>query len=227
MNAPTSERTAPDPSCRQADARCEDTLARTGSESAVTGYVVGAMWMTLYGMTSLTTPPTQAAADAITPEVLRATMGAFCSGVVVVTALDDRLGGTPLGFTCQSFVSLSFDPPLISVSPARSSTTWPRIREVGRFAVNILADDHAELSNRFARSGTDKFAGVDWTPSPHGCPLLGGVSAWVECTMWREYDGGDHTVVIGEVTALGHDRDRDPLLYYRGSYPRADWRASR
>ncbi|MYU22580.1 flavin reductase family protein [Streptomyces sp. SID8352] len=177
-------------------------------------------------MTSLSTPPTRTAADAITPEALRATMGAFCTGVVVVTALDGRTDGTPLGFTCQSFVSLSFDPPLISVSPARTSTTWPRIREAGRFAVNILADDHAWLSDRFARSGTDKFAGVDWTPSPNGSPVLGGVSAWAECTLWREYDGGDHTVAVGEVTALGHDIGRNPLLYHRGTYPRADWRES-
>ncbi|MFI9626602.1 flavin reductase family protein [Streptomyces sp. NPDC052042] len=178
-------------------------------------------------MTSLTTPPTHVAANAITPEILRATMGAFCSGVVVVTALDDQPDGKPLGFTCQSFVSLSFDPPLISISPARSSTTWPRIREVGRFAINVLADDHAELSNKFARSGADKFAGVDWTLSPKGSPILGGVSAWVECNLWREYDGGDHTVVIGEVTALDHDIERNPLIYYRGAYLHADWRASR
>lgn len=177
-------------------------------------------------MTSLTTPTTHVAADEITPEVLRATMGAFCSGVVVVTALGDQLGDEPVGFTCQSFVSLSLDPPLTSISPARSSTTWPRIREVGRFAINVLADDHAELSNKFARSGTDKFAGVDWTRSPNGSPVLDGVTAWVECSLWREYDGGDHTVVIGKVTALAHDIERNPLLYYRGAYPRADWRAS-
>ncbi|MFD5747418.1 flavin reductase family protein [Streptomyces sp. NPDC127033] len=176
-------------------------------------------------MNRFTTPLNHAAADAITPEVLRATMGAFCSGVVVVTALGDQADAEPVGFTCQSFVSLSLQPPLISISPARTSTTWPRIREVGRFAVNVLADDHAELSNRFARSGTDRFAGVDWKPSPNGSPVLDGVTAWVECDLWREYDGGDHTVVIGQVTALDHNIGRNPLLYYRGSYPRAYWAA--
>lgn len=159
----------------------------------------------------------------ITPEVMRATMGAFCSGVVVVTALGDE----PLGFTCQSFVSLSMDPPLVSISPARSSSSWPKIREVGTFAINVLAADHAHLSRQFAVSGEDKFAGVDWTPTPLGSPILRGVSAWVECSLWREYDGGDHTIAIGEVAGLGHDINRNPLLYHRGVYPHADWAVPR
>ncbi|MFJ8603176.1 flavin reductase family protein [Streptomyces shenzhenensis] len=177
-------------------------------------------------MTSLTAKPAAVPPAGITPEAMRATMGSFCSGVVVVTALGGRRGAEPVGFTCQSFMSLSLAPPLVSISPARSSTTWPRIREVGRFAINVLADDHAELSGQFARSGTDKFAGVGWQRSPNGSPVLDGVIAWAECSLWREYDGGDHTIVIGEVTALDHDAERSPLLYYRGSYPRADWRAS-
>ena len=176
-------------------------------------------------MTTLTNTHSRTVHD-ITPQAMRATMGAFASGVVVVTALSDEPGSEPLGFTCQSFTSLSLDPPLISISPARSSSTWPRIREVGRFAINILAHDHAYLSNKFARSGTDKYAGVEWTPAPGGSPVLDGVSAWIECTLWREYDGGDHTVVVGRVTALDHDVERDPLLYYRGSYPTANWNAA-
>lgn len=159
----------------------------------------------------------------VTAEQMRAAMGAFCSGVVVVTARGDDSDDELLGFTCQSFVSLSLSPPLISISPARTSTTWPRIREVGRFAINVLAHDHADLSHQFARSGTDKFAGVRWSAGPHGSPILAGTCAWVECSLWREYDGGDHTIVIGEVIALDHDVDRNPLLYYRGSYPQAAW----
>jgi 3-hydroxy-9,10-secoandrosta-1,3,5(10)-triene-9,17-dione monooxygenase reductase component len=173
-------------------------------------------------MTNLETTAPCGAVDQITPDAMRAALGAFCSGVVVVTALGAR---EPVGFTCQSFVSLSLVPPLISFSPARTSSTWPRIRRVGRFAVNVLAHDHDELSNTFARSGTNKYAGLSWDVSPNGSPLLKGVSAWVDCDLWREYDGGDHTIVIGEVTALDHDIERDPLLYYRGTYPRAEWRA--
>lgn len=170
----------------------------------------------------MTAPASLLHVDEVNPKNMRAAMAAFCSGVVVVTAQ----GEAPWGFTCQSFASLSLEPALISFSPARSSSSWPRMREVGIFAVNVLAHDHADLSGQFAVSGADKYAGVNWTPAPNGSPIIDGVSAWVECRLWREYDAGDHTIVIGEVTSLAHDVTRNPLLYYRGSYPQAAWRAS-
>jgi 3-hydroxy-9,10-secoandrosta-1,3,5(10)-triene-9,17-dione monooxygenase reductase component len=151
----------------------------------------------------------------ITPKAMRDVLGHFASGVVVITAMhEDR----PVGFTCQSFASLSLDPPLVSFSPARTSSTWPRIREVGEFCVNVLADDHHEYCHGFARSGTDKFAGVTWAPAPSGAPMLGGVSAWIDCTLWNEYDGGDHTIAVGQVCSLGADPSRRPLLYHRGGF---------
>ena len=157
-------------------------------------------------------------APAVSPAVMRDVLGNFATGVVVVTALaaDD----TPLGFTCQSFVSLSLDPPLVSFAPARTSTTWPRIREAGAFCVNVLAAHHTAVSDGFARSGSgvDKFAGVDWCPAPSGAPVLEGVIAWVDCTLWAEHDGGDHTIAVGRVHDLGADAARLPLLFYRGSY---------
>ena len=146
---------------------------------------------------------------------MRDVLGHFVSGIVVVTAAGPE---GPLGFTCQSFSSLSLDPPLVSFAPARSSSTWPKIRPVGSFCVNVLAADHQELSSQFARSGTDKFAGVSWRPGPSGAPLLAGVSAWIDCTLEHEYDGGDHTIVVGRVQDLGADAERLPLLYYRGRY---------
>ena len=147
--------------------------------------------------------------------VMREVLGHFVTGIVVITAVGPA---GPLGFTCQSFASLSLDPPLVSFAPARSSSTWPGIREVGAFCVNVLAAGHEELSAGFARSGVDKFAGVDWRAAPSGSPVLEGVSAWIDCTLWNEYDGGDHTVVHGLVQDLGADPDRQPLLYYRGRY---------
>ena len=157
-----------------------------------------------------------ASAPVVSPAVMRDVLGHFATGVVVVTsrARDDSL----LGFTCQSFVSLSLEPPLVSFAPARTSSTWPRIRDVGTFCVNVLAADHSELSNRFARSGIDKFAGVDWCPAPSGAPVLEGVIAWVDCTLWTEHDGGDHTIAVGRVNDLGADPERLPLLFYRGTY---------
>lgn len=152
---------------------------------------------------------------AVQPGRMREVLGHFASGIVVVTATGP---GGPVGFTCQSFASLSLDPPLVSFCPARTSSTWPRIREVGRFCVNVLADDHRELSTAFARSGTDKFAGVSWTPSTSGAPVLDGVCAWIDCALADEYDGGDHIIVLGRVHDLGADAARLPLLFHRGAY---------
>jgi 3-hydroxy-9,10-secoandrosta-1,3,5(10)-triene-9,17-dione monooxygenase reductase component len=150
----------------------------------------------------------------VSPDAMRAVLGHFLSGVTVVTSL---AGDEPLGFTCQSFSSLSLDPPLIAIFPARSSSTWPRIRDTGRFCVNVLAQGQAELSARFAAPG-DRFADVAWSRSPFGSPLLGGVVAWIDCTLWREYDGGDHTIVAGHVEHLGAVSEIAPLAFHRGQY---------
>jgi flavin reductase (DIM6/NTAB) family NADH-FMN oxidoreductase RutF len=157
----------------------------------------------------------KSAAPTVEPRVLRDVLGHFASGVTVVTAETED---GPIGFTCQSFSSLSLDPPLVVFAPARTSQTWPRLREFGRFCVNVLAEDQSDVSARFARSGTDKFAGVTWRSSPHGAPVLDGVVAWIDCRLWAEYDGGDHTLVAARVLDLGADPDRRPLLFHRGAY---------
>ena len=141
---------------------------------------------------------------------MRDVLGHFRSGVAVVTALAP---GGPVGFPCRSFASLSRSPPLVSFAPARTSSTWPKVRDARRFCVNVLAEDQDELSNAFARSGTDKFAGVVYRSSPQGNPVLGGIVAWVDCELCAEYDGGDHTVID-----LGAGPGRSPLRFHRGGY---------
>ena len=160
----------------------------------------------------------------VDPRLLRDVLGHFASGVTVVTAVT---ADGPIGFTCQSFSSLSLHPPLVVIAPARTSRTWPRLRDLGRFCVNVLAEDQVELSARFARSAVDKFAGVSWRPSPSGQPVLDDVVAWIDCELWAEYDGGDHTLVAARVLDLGADPGRRPLLFHRGAYglleaPRAE-----
>ncbi|MBM9510066.1 flavin reductase family protein [Actinacidiphila acididurans] len=152
---------------------------------------------------------------AVTGDDMRRVMGHFCSGLVVITALGPD---GPLGFTCQSFASLSLDPPLVSFSPARTSTTWPRIRQAASLCVNVLAEDQESHGRGFGRSGADKFAAVPWTPAPSGAPVLDGAAAWADCVLWAEYDGGDHTLVVAEVRALACDDSRRPLVFYRGAY---------
>lgn len=161
------------------------------------------------------TPAPEGTPRIVDPAVMRDVLGHFASGVTVVTA--DTAGG-PIGFTCQSFSSLSLDPPLIAFAPARTSRTWPRLREIGRFCVNVLAEGQDAVSQNFARSGQDKFAGVAWTPSPHGSPVLDDVVAWIDGELEAEHEGGDHTIVVARVLDLGAHPDRRPLLFHRGSY---------
>lgn len=155
-------------------------------------------------------------APVVTAEHMRSVLAHFCSGITVIAAT--AADGSPVGFTCQSFSSLSLDPPLVSFCPARTSTTWPVIREADSFVVNVLGADHDRLSNQFARSGTDKFAGISWRPAELGAPVLDGVTAWAECRLWAEYDGGDHTIVAAQVLNLHADLDSEALLFYRGGY---------
>jgi 3-hydroxy-9,10-secoandrosta-1,3,5(10)-triene-9,17-dione monooxygenase reductase component len=151
----------------------------------------------------------------VDPQMMREVLGHFASGVTVVTAVTED---KPVGFTCQSFSSLSLEPPLVAFAPARTSRTWSRLRAIGQFCVNVLAEGQDDLSQRFARSGPDKFDGVQWTLSPHGNPVLDGVVAWIDGELWAEYDGGDHTIAVARVLDLGAHPDRHPLLYHRGSY---------
>lgn len=155
----------------------------------------------------MTTPDTRRFRDVV---------GRFCTGVVVVTGTD---GDTPVGFSAQSFVSLSLDPPLVAVCPARTSSSWPRIRTGGRFCVNVLGADQRRLCETFARRGVDKFAGVPWRPGVTGAPVLDGVLAWIDCELEAEHEGGDHTIAVGRVRALEvANEDAAPLLFYRGGY---------
>lgn len=145
-------------------------------------------------------------------------MGSFPTGVAVVTALE---GGEPVGFTCQSIVSLSLEPPFVALAPAKSSTSWPRIARAGSFCINILSEDQAELGHRFAASGGDKFSGLSWREAPTGAPLLKGVLAWVDCELELAHDAGDHEIVIGRVQAVGEPPARGrPLVYFRSGYRR-------
>ncbi|MER5739678.1 MULTISPECIES: flavin reductase family protein [unclassified Streptomyces] len=151
----------------------------------------------------------------IDPALFRDVLGRFASGITVVAALD---GGEPVGFACQSFASLSLDPPLVMLAVGRSSTSWPRIERAGRFCVNILAEDQRTTCAALGRSGPDKFAGVPWRESDHGTVRVDGALAHVECALHEVYEAGDHHLVTAHVVALDAGEDGRPLLYYRSRY---------
>ncbi len=155
-----------------------------------------------------------AAESALDSAAFRCALGQFCSGVVIVTA---RGSEGPAGFTCQSFFSLSLDPPLVAFSPARTSQSYPAIRRSGAFAINILAEDQIELCRRFARSGEDKWRGVRWAPGRTGSPILDGAIAAIDCRIRDEYETGDHYLVVGEVIGLSL-AGGNPLLFFDGRF---------
>jgi 3-hydroxy-9,10-secoandrosta-1,3,5(10)-triene-9,17-dione monooxygenase reductase component len=153
-------------------------------------------------------------------EAFKQAMGTFATGVTVITSLD---AGRPVGFTCQSVVSLSLEPPLVALSPAKSSTSWPHMAEAGHFCVNVLSESQVEVGRRFAVSGGDKFPGIAWHKELTGAPVLDGVLAWVDCHLELVHDAGDHEIVIGRVRGVGLGPEGGlPLLYYRGEYRRMD-----
>ncbi|MEO9323717.1 flavin reductase family protein [Nocardioides sp. C4-1] len=156
-------------------------------------------------------------AAAVAARRFRDVLGRFASGVTVVTAIG---ADGPVGMTCQSFSSVSLDPPLVLFVPSRTSRAWPLIRRAGSFCVNVLADGQAGVSDTMAGRGTDKFAGVDWTPSAvTGSPVLPGTLGHVDCTIHAVHESGDHDVVVGRVVDLeASDGDAGPLLFFRGRY---------
>lgn len=158
------------------------------------------------------------------PAEFRRVLGNFATGVAVITAPPPAAtDGSPAGFACQSFTSLSLDPPLVAFMVGRTSTTWPRIARAGVFCVNVLAAHQAELCRAFAVSGADKFAGVAYDAAPvSGAPRLPGAVAWIDCAIHAVHTGGDHLIVVGRVDALGTAADDPdgPLLFHRGRFAR-------
>jgi flavin reductase (DIM6/NTAB) family NADH-FMN oxidoreductase RutF len=150
----------------------------------------------------------------VEPAEMRRVLGQFATGVTIVTGSD---AGEPVGFACQSFTSVSLEPPLVLFCPAQTSRSWPRIRRGGVFSVNVLADDQLEVCTAFATSGGDKFEGLPWHETPWG-PCIDDVLATVHCDIEAVHPAGDHDVVIGHVRRLVTHREAAPLLFFRGQF---------
>jgi flavin reductase (DIM6/NTAB) family NADH-FMN oxidoreductase RutF len=149
-------------------------------------------------------------------ENFRNVLGRLPTGVVVVTGGD---GEHPSGLVVGSFMSVSLEPPLVAVSPAKSSTSWPSVEAGGVFCANVLADGQEALARQFSTSGIDKFEGVSWEPAPAtGAPLLEGVAAWIDCRIYKRYEAGDHWLVLGEVVELSVSGQGGALVFHGGAF---------
>lgn len=145
----------------------------------------------------------------------RNALGAFATGVTIATTLD--ADGQPVGVTASSFNSVSLDPPLVLWSVAKANMSCAAFCDSGHFAIHILAVDQADLSNRFAKSGGDKFAGLTWQSGAKGSPILADCAALFQCRTRHQYEGGDHIIMVGEVIDF-QVQDRAPLLFHAGRY---------
>jgi flavin reductase (DIM6/NTAB) family NADH-FMN oxidoreductase RutF len=147
----------------------------------------------------------------------RRTMGHFTTGVALATTRGG--GGAPVGLTCNSIASVSLDPPLVLFSLDHGATSRQAFLDAGFFALVLLREEDGELSHRFAGGDReDRFQGVELREGVTGAPIVEPSLAWLECTLWKTVEAGDHTVLFGKVVAAGFDPEADPLVFFRGAY---------
>ncbi len=148
---------------------------------------------------------------------LKRAMRVYPQGVTVVTV---DLPGGPTGITVSSFTSVSLDPPLVLVSIAKNSALHGVLCAAGSFAVNFLSDDQKSVSDRFAGRTTarDRFEGLKFTRGVTGSPIIAGARAALECKSWHVYEGGDHSIIVGEVVAAKTLNSKRPLVYFSQQY---------
>lgn len=147
----------------------------------------------------------------------RRILGHWVTGVSVVTAQADE---APCGLTANAFCSVSLDPPLVLVCVDKTADSHDCIARAGAFCVNVLASDQERLARHFAETeSTHKFNGIAFHTERTGAPVLDDALAWVDCQLRHSYEGGDHTIYVGEVVA-GNAHEGAPILYYRGGYGR-------
>lgn len=152
--------------------------------------------------------------------VLRDAFGAFATGVTIVTGVAED--ETPVGLTVNSFTSVSLEPPLLLVCPARGGKSAAALVKSEHFAVSVLGDDAREISALFAGQRGNRFAAPGWEPSDSGVPLLSHALATFECRRYAVHEGGDHMILVGEIESARFRRHEPPLLYFRGRYHRLE-----
>ncbi len=150
----------------------------------------------------------------IDPTLFRSVLAQWASGVSIITTADD---GRPHGMTASSFTSLSLNPSLIQFSLGKKNQSHDMIHRAGFFAVNILHEHQTELGKLFAGmmpEQENRFEHIPYETAVTGAPILPGVNAWLDCRLYRSYDGGDHTLILGEVVAAEAQPKQMPLLYF-------------
>jgi len=155
--------------------------------------------------------------SSLDPRDFRNALGTFATGVTIITAVADD--GKPYGLTCNYFASVSINPPLVLWSLGLYSQGLPIFQNASHFAVNVLGVSQQALASKFAKSGVDRFDGVDWKPGLGKAPLIAGSVAYFQCRAANRYYGGDHVIFLGAVEAYAYNK-QEPLLFVSGSFGR-------
>jgi flavin reductase (DIM6/NTAB) family NADH-FMN oxidoreductase RutF len=150
------------------------------------------------------------------PIAFRRALGEYVTGVTIITA--EGGNGERIGMTMNSFNSVSLDPPLVLFSVDRKALSLPALQSAKGCAVNVLSRDQQDISSRFARAQTDKWADVAWTPGYMNAPLIAGAQAHFECAPYATYDGGDHVIFVVRVVRFTTEPHNEPLAFFRGRY---------
>ena len=153
----------------------------------------------------------------INPRDFRNALGAYATGVTIITAAAPD--GKPYGLTCNSFASVSLNPPLVLWSLFAYSSSLTVFQNASHFAANVLGASQQEVANKFAKPSEEKFTGIDWRPGLGGAPLLVECVANFQCRAVNRYYGGDHVIFLGAVEAYSYSH-KEPLLFARGGYGR-------
>jgi flavin reductase (DIM6/NTAB) family NADH-FMN oxidoreductase RutF len=153
----------------------------------------------------------------------RKVMARFVTGVTIVTS---RAGEEVHGMTCNAFCSISIAPLSVIVSLAKNTRTERLIEKGAVFAVNVLSEFQTELSDRFAGRHKDKeenrFQGIQWTTVITGAPIFEGIQAYLDCNVMKTFDGGTHTLYLGQVLAAHADDSKRPLIFFQSRYMSVD-----
>jgi flavin reductase (DIM6/NTAB) family NADH-FMN oxidoreductase RutF len=154
-------------------------------------------------------PPAQTG----TPLMFRHTLAGFSTGIAVVAA---EVDGKIVGISANSFTSVSLDPPLVSISFAHTSTSWPALRRAQRWGISILGEDAHEVLTSLRRPAAERFDDIDIETSPVGAVFVTGALATLRVELDTEVDAGDHVLTLLRVHSLARDEEQLPLVFFGG-----------
>ncbi len=146
------------------------------------------------------------------PLAIREVLGAFPTGLTVVAAVID---GEPIGLAANSFTSVSLEPPIVSVSMAHRSTTWPRLRNAPQLGISVLGEHQETIGHQLSGPSDERFVDLDWRTTADGAVLIDGASAWLEGKIYRQVPAGDHDIILLRLTAIDADHRVEPLVFHR------------